>query len=54
MEGDTTGSEPALDLATQYEALLAAVWAAEENWRLDDRITLSVDLEKHRRRRPAR
>lgn len=40
------------DLATQFEALLAAVWAAEQNWRFDDRIALSVKMEQHRRRRP--
>lgn len=47
-EADKAGAEP--DLATQYEALLAAVWAAEQDWRLDDRIALSVKLEEHRRR----
>ncbi len=41
------------DLATQFEAILASVWAAEEEWRLDDRISLAVDLD-HRRRRPGR
>lgn len=47
-EAGEIGGEP--DLATQYEAILAAVWAAEQNWRLDDRIALSVKLEQHRRR----
>jgi hypothetical protein len=37
------------DLATQFEALLAAVWAAEQNWRFDDRIALSVKMEQRRR-----
>lgn len=40
---------PPPDLATQLEAILASVWAAEEDWRLDDRISLAVDLEEHRR-----
>lgn len=40
---------PGPDLATQFEAILASVWAAEEEWRLDDRISLAVDLD-HRRR----
>ena len=39
------------DLATQFEAILASVWAAEEEWRLDDRISMAVDLEDRRRRR---
>ena len=38
------------DLATQFETILACVWEAEEEWRLDDRISLAVDLEDHRRR----
>ena len=37
------------DLATQFEAILASVWAAEDEWRLDDRISLAVDLDHHRR-----
>ena len=40
------------DLATQLEAILASVWAAEQEWRLDDRISLSVDLEARRHPRP--
>lgn len=40
------------DLATQFEVILASVWAAEQEWRLDDRISLSVELEDQRRRRP--
>ncbi len=31
-----------VDLRTQLEDLLSAVWAAEANWRLDDRIDLAV------------
>lgn len=46
---DETASAP--DLATQFEAILASVWAAEEEWRLDDRISLAVDLDHHRHRR---
>lgn len=29
------------DLHSQLEALLHAVWAAEENWRFDDRLDLA-------------
>lgn len=47
--GDEAASTP--DLATQFEAILASVWAAEEEWRLDDRISLAMDLEDRRRRR---
>lgn len=47
--GDQAASTP--DLATQLEAILASVWAAEEEWRLDDRISRSVDLEDRRRPR---
>jgi hypothetical protein len=32
------------DLQTQFEDLLSAVWAAEEEWRLDDRIDLAFRL----------
>lgn len=41
---------PPPDLATQLETILVAVWAAEDEWRLDDRISLAVELEDHRRR----
>jgi hypothetical protein len=34
------------DLQTQLEELLAAVWAAEEDWRLDDRIDLALKLRR--------
>lgn len=37
------------DLHTQLEDVLSSVWAAEANWRLDDRIDLS--LGKRRRSR---
>jgi hypothetical protein len=30
------------DLGTQLEDLFATVWAAEANWRLDDRIALAL------------
>lgn len=30
------------DLHTQLEEVLSSVWAAEANWRLDDRIDLSL------------
>ena len=30
------------DLATQFESLLDAVWQCEREWRLDDRIALSL------------
>jgi hypothetical protein len=32
------------DLQTQFEDLLSAVWAAEQEWKLDDRIDLAVRL----------
>jgi hypothetical protein len=34
------------DLHTQFEELLAAVWEAEEEWRLDDRIDLALKLRR--------
>ena len=30
------------DLATQFESLLDVVWQCEREWRLDDRIALSL------------
>ncbi|MDQ6691203.1 MAG: hypothetical protein M3Z13_00400 [Candidatus Dormibacteraeota bacterium] len=36
------------DLHTQLEEVLSSVWAAEANWRFDDRIDLSLG----KRRRP--
>lgn len=41
--GEDHREEPAdLDLATQLEDLLHAVWRGEENWRFDDRLELSL------------
>ena len=37
------------DLATQFEAILDAVWKAEADWRLNDRIDLAVGLDRDRR-----
>lgn len=37
------------DLHTQLEGILNAVWASEEEWRLDDRISLSLSVERVRR-----
>lgn len=34
------------DLQTQFEDLLSAVWTAEEEWRLDDRIDLALGLSR--------
>lgn len=31
-----------VDLDTQFEDLLHAVWRAEENWRFDDRLELAL------------
>lgn len=38
------------DLATQLEDILRAVWEAEADWRLCDRIDLAVRLDHARRR----
>lgn len=38
----TPEQERAPDLHTQFEDLLGAVWQAEANWRLDDRLDLAV------------
>jgi hypothetical protein len=40
-------SEPApkpllTDLHSQFESILDAVWAAEENWRFDDRLDMAL------------
>ena len=32
------------DLQTQFEDLLSTVWAAEEEWKLDDRIDLAFRI----------
>jgi hypothetical protein len=37
--------KPGPDLQTQLEDLFAAVWDAEEEWRLDDRIDLALKRE---------
>ena len=44
------------DLGSQFEELLHAVWSAEADWRLDDRIDLAVRLQARTpgRRRAAR
>ncbi|MGH7881580.1 MAG: hypothetical protein ACREN8_01535 [Candidatus Dormibacteraceae bacterium] len=34
------------DLQTQLEAIFDAVWQSEAEWRLDDRIDLSLSLER--------
>lgn len=34
------------DLPTQFEELLAVVWWAEKNWRFDDRLDLSLKLQR--------
>jgi hypothetical protein len=36
------------DLQTQLEELLDSVWEAEANWRLDDRIDLSLGKRRPR------
>jgi hypothetical protein len=38
------------DLQTQLEDLLGAVWAAEEEWKLDDRIDLAVQLNSRQKK----
>jgi hypothetical protein len=43
------GSDDPPDLQTQLEGILDAVWASEEEWRLDDRISLSISVERVRR-----
>ncbi|MFZ0217023.1 MAG: hypothetical protein WAM30_13920 [Candidatus Dormiibacterota bacterium] len=50
MQQSDDATKDTTDLATQFEAILASVWAAEQEWRLDDRITLAVDWEQRRRR----
>ncbi|MGH7902695.1 MAG: hypothetical protein ACREPA_01035 [Candidatus Dormibacteraceae bacterium] len=34
------------DLPSQLELLLSAVWAAERNWRFDDRLELAARLRR--------
>jgi hypothetical protein len=38
------------DLHSQLEELLDTVWAAEANWRFDDRIDLALGERRHRPR----
>jgi hypothetical protein len=33
------------DLGSQFEDLLATVWASEANWRFDDRLDLAARLQ---------
>jgi hypothetical protein len=40
-------SQPNPDLQTQLEELLSAVWEAEDEWRLDDRIDLALRIRRH-------
>jgi hypothetical protein len=42
------------DLQTQLEDLLSAVWAAEANWQLDDRLDLAVRRQRAVAERHAR
>ena len=46
---DPRSEEP--DLHTQFEDLLDSVWSAEANWRLDDRIDLSLGKRRDTKRR---
>jgi hypothetical protein len=39
------------DLQTQLEDLLSAVWAAEEEWKLDDRIDMAVRLSSRKKKK---
>lgn len=41
-------SDAAPDLETQLEDLLHAVWLAEANWRVDDRIDLATATRRRR------
>jgi hypothetical protein len=40
------------DLGSQFEDLLATVWASEANWRFDDRLDLAARLQPGRRLHP--
>ena len=42
------------DLQTQFEDLLGTVWAAEEEWKLDDRIDLAMQVRRSRSRKKRR
>ena len=39
-------NQPNPDLQSQLEDLLSAVWTAEEEWRLDDRIDLALRIRR--------
>jgi hypothetical protein len=39
------------DLHTQLEGIFDSVWLSEAEWRLDDRIALSLAVERKRRSR---
>lgn len=39
-------AKPEVDLQSQFEAILDAVWKAEADWRFNDRLDMAV---KHRR-----
>jgi hypothetical protein len=41
-----TWKEESHDLHTQLEELLDSVWQAEADWRLHDRIDLSLDVDR--------
>jgi hypothetical protein len=36
-----------MDLHSQLESILDAVWAAEENWRFDDRLDMALKTRHH-------
>ena len=42
------------DTHSQLEEVLGAVWRAEANWRLDDRLDLAAETELQARRRKRR
>jgi hypothetical protein len=48
---DKTKRDEAPDLQTQLEGIFDAVWMSEAEWRLDDRIALSLAVERKRRNR---
>jgi len=39
-------SVPSIDLHTQLEELISAVWQAEANWRFDDRLDMSLKIKR--------
>ena len=50
MQQNDDATSETTDLFTQLETILATVWAAEQEWRLDDRISLAVEQEQRRQR----